>query len=333
MAQDGVVRRVDKTGATGPSDIATGLGCPTGIAVNEVALYWMSNAGLTRLVKSASLFGSEGAEAKGRSLRQSFATPMPSASAGRARFPLQSCANRTRSDCSAESGRRNVAFIAALSTGCQQVTPRSNHSRGFSGLSSRPLDCTGRSLRSQGGPLIVHAHVTNRHCRRLGPSLRNRFWVRATRAMPPSREPCARSHEPDAGPQTAPASLAPPPSSHREIDVYRFDFVLAVNDGGTNVPTTSFTLILDRGKQREMLVGKNIPLSPTPATGPAPQFASPRQDVGIKVAAQFRGMGDDVLLDVSTEMSAGSTAVDPKDGREGQRARNAREVDAGDQFG
>jgi hypothetical protein len=87
-----------------------------------------------------------------------------------------------------------------------------------------------------------------------------------------------------------------------ERHVYRFDFVLSAGDGATPATSTAFTLNLQEFEKGEMVVGKNVALttaSATPAGSP-----SARQDVGIKVAALFRMSGDDLLLDVMTEMSA-----------------------------
>jgi hypothetical protein len=82
-----------------------------------------------------------------------------------------------------------------------------------------------------------------------------------------------------------------------ERPVYRFDFVLTSGDA-TPPATTSFTLNLAEFDKGEVMVGRNVPL-----TTAAPGVPMARQDVGLKIAAQFRMRGDDVLLDVSTEMS------------------------------
>ena len=137
--------------------------------------------------------------------------------------------------------------------------------------------------------------------------------------MPPQQAP----------PPIASASLAPAPSasvatptiapsaphssSERDRDrhVYRFDFVLTSNEGSATPSSTSFTLNLEDGQKGEMLVGKNVPISPAPIAPTLPPagsahlggFGAPRQDVGTKVLASFRAQGDDVLLDVSIEMS------------------------------
>ncbi len=80
--------------------------------------------------------------------------------------------------------------------------------------------------------------------------------------------------------------------------VYKLDFLLTSKEGATAQPPASFTLVLLEGNHGEVHVGKNVPLQ---TTGPGP---SPRQDVGLKVKAQYRSVGDDVLLEITTEMSA-----------------------------
>jgi hypothetical protein len=101
-------------------------------------------------------------------------------------------------------------------------------------------------------------------------------------------------------------AAAPRPPAHDRL-VYRFDFVVSANDaaGGAATTTSSFTLNLQEGDKGEVHVGKNVALSTSgPSTSGGPSTGGPRQDVGLKVAAQFRAVGDDPLLDVSLEMSA-----------------------------
>jgi hypothetical protein len=113
----------------------------------------------------------------------------------------------------------------------------------------------------------------------------------------------------------SPSSRATPPPSTAttagspagtERHVYRFDFVLTSIDGANPASSTSFTLNLEELHKGEMLIGKNVPLVSFPAAGggSGPSLAAPRQDVGMKIAAGFRTAGDDVVLDVDTEMSA-----------------------------
>jgi hypothetical protein len=91
--------------------------------------------------------------------------------------------------------------------------------------------------------------------------------------------------------------------------VYRLDFVLTAGDASAPA-TTTFTLNLPERDKGEMLVGRNVPLttpigaagSGAPASVGAPIF--PRQDVGIKVGVVCRTLGEDVLLEVTTDVSA-----------------------------
>ncbi len=115
----------------------------------------------------------------------------------------------------------------------------------------------------------------------------------------------------------APQQACPPPaaattsatpasrlSGTGERHVYRFDFVLTVTDGTAPPSSTSITLNLQEVEKGEVVVGRNVALSPPPPPGSSTSVASARQDVGIKVAALFRAAGaDDVVLEVSTEMS------------------------------
>jgi hypothetical protein len=101
---------------------------------------------------------------------------------------------------------------------------------------------------------------------------------------------------------TTAASPHPPPQDRA---VYRFDFGLTTNDGTGAPPTTSsFTLNLQEHDKGEVHVGKNVALaSAAPAPGATGGASGPRQDVGLKVAAQFHIVGGEPLLDTSLEMS------------------------------
>ncbi len=114
-----------------------------------------------------------------------------------------------------------------------------------------------------------------------------------------------------AHPPTANAASTPPQNVGGERHVYRLDFVLTSNDGTSPATSTAFTLNLQEFVKGEMMVGKNVPLnqastggSGTSGSGSSTAQGTPRQDVGLKVVAQWRAAGDDLLLDVSTEMSA-----------------------------
>ena len=82
--------------------------------------------------------------------------------------------------------------------------------------------------------------------------------------------------------------------------VYRLDFVLAVADGSADPTTTSFMLNLPEIETGEISVGKNIPLAPAAGNSPTPFV---RQDVGLKLRVRYVTAGDEVLLNVDTELS------------------------------
>jgi hypothetical protein len=108
-------------------------------------------------------------------------------------------------------------------------------------------------------------------------------------------------------PPVASVATSSSPAKPTDRHVYRFDFVLSSADGTSPASSTSFTLNLQEYDKGEVVVGKNVALSPSPSPpgGPGQGFGSARQDVGVKVAASFRmaPTGDDVILDVVTEMS------------------------------
>jgi hypothetical protein len=113
----------------------------------------------------------------------------------------------------------------------------------------------------------------------------------------------------EACPPVASVATSSSPAKVTDRHVYRFDFVLSSADGTSPPSSTSFTLNLQEADKGEVVVGKNVALSPppppSPSGGPGQGFGSARQDVGVKVAASFRmaPTGDDVILDVVTEMS------------------------------
>lgn len=121
--------------------------------------------------------------------------------------------------------------------------------------------------------------------------------------MPQQQAPAVGSttHAPAGGTATS-TSAGHARSADRHV--YRFDFVLAASEGGAAPTSTAFSLNLQEADRGEMVVGKNVPLSPSPPLGsPGPSIAAVRQDVGMKVGAQFHMSGDDVVLDVALEMS------------------------------
>ena len=118
----------------------------------------------------------------------------------------------------------------------------------------------------------------------------------APRASAPSADAAAST--PASSPQAPPRTAG---SSERHV--YRFDFVLSSDEGGAAPTSASFTLNLQELEKGEVVFGKNVALSTAGATasGPAPIA---RQDVGIKVSVICRAVGDEVVLEVSAEVSS-----------------------------
>ena len=82
--------------------------------------------------------------------------------------------------------------------------------------------------------------------------------------------------------------------------VYRLDFVVASGDGREAPRKRAFTMNLVEGQHGDLAVGKNVPLSVTSA--PAGN-GSARTDVGLRLGAECRAEGDDVLIKVRMEES------------------------------
>jgi hypothetical protein len=117
-------------------------------------------------------------------------------------------------------------------------------------------------------------------------------------AQPPSPPAVAPAPPPPAPMPSGGPGPPPPPPQHGDAHahMYRFDFVLT----GADV-NASFSLNLEEGRPGEVSMGKNIPLIST--LTPAPGVVAPRQDVGMKVRAEFTSVGDDVVLHVNLELS------------------------------
>lgn len=108
---------------------------------------------------------------------------------------------------------------------------------------------------------------------------------------------------------SAPLPAPPPPLARAKPDeprhVYRFDLVLTPRDATNPTAPSTFAITVEEGRSGEVMVGKNVALAaPVSPSAPAPAHAAPRQDVGIKLVLFYRTSGDDLLLDVRTEMSA-----------------------------
>lgn len=110
---------------------------------------------------------------------------------------------------------------------------------------------------------------------------------------------CATAH---AAPPAQAASVQTKPESQKPAaarHVYRLDFVVASSDptSQTGLPGGGlYTMNLEENRAGEIRSGSNIPLS-----------SGARVDVGTKLKAFFTPLGDDLLLDSSTEISAGDS--------------------------
>ena len=108
--------------------------------------------------------------------------------------------------------------------------------------------------------------------------------------------------------QTCPSvtTAAGPHAASQDRHIYRFDFVVTTIDGSGAAPVpSSFTMTLQEHDKGEMHVGKNVSLAPPPSPSGAPSSgSSPRQDVGLKVVANFHMAGEEPLMDVGLEMSS-----------------------------
>ncbi len=106
-----------------------------------------------------------------------------------------------------------------------------------------------------------------------------------------------------AAPPTLGSSVLASLPARGERHVFRFDFVLSETDGHAVPATTSFTLNLEEGAKGEIVSGRNVAIAPT-GPRPLPRISSPRQDVGARIGATFRTLGDDALLDVNMALNA-----------------------------
>jgi hypothetical protein len=117
----------------------------------------------------------------------------------------------------------------------------------------------------------------------------------APAATPPS--PPTPSASP---PAPAPAPEAPPPKRHaHDGHVDRLEFVLTSDDAAVAGPVMAFDLTLVEDEEGEVKIGKNVALGAASPTAP-----SPRQDVGLRLKAMPHGVGGDLLVVFTMELSA-----------------------------
>ena len=86
---------------------------------------------------------------------------------------------------------------------------------------------------------------------------------------------------------TTPALASPDPA------VYRLDFELTTTAAG-KITKTMFSLTLPEGRHGEAMIGDNIALP----TG----ISTARENIGLRVDANYAQRGADILLDVETEL-------------------------------
>ncbi|MGH7285315.1 MAG: hypothetical protein ACRELY_27650 [Polyangiaceae bacterium] len=106
---------------------------------------------------------------------------------------------------------------------------------------------------------------------------------------------CASMHA--APPPVAQTAQAQKSSEPRHV--YRLDFVVASSDPSNQAGLPgggSYTMNLEEGRSGEIRSGSNIPLS-----------SGARIDVGTKLWAECTALGDDLLIDNRTEISAGDS--------------------------
>jgi hypothetical protein len=95
----------------------------------------------------------------------------------------------------------------------------------------------------------------------------------------------------------APSSPAPPPS---ERALVHLDLEVATSEPGLPPSTTTFALNLEENRTSNIMIGDNVPLAGSGGAAGAPM----RQNVGLRVGADFRMRGTDLVLDVDAELSA-----------------------------
>jgi hypothetical protein len=97
------------------------------------------------------------------------------------------------------------------------------------------------------------------------------------------------------------ASSAKPSQPQRSVRPYRLDFSLNELEDGKHVNSRHYSMNLTAGSGDEIKIGTRVPVR----TGSEPAAANLFQymDVGTKIWAQLREAGDDVQLEVRSEIS------------------------------
>jgi hypothetical protein len=95
----------------------------------------------------------------------------------------------------------------------------------------------------------------------------------------------------------------------RTRHVYRLDYAITLHDHGKPPVTSVYALNVEEDSHGELRAGANVPL--VVGTASAPQSASPRQDVGVKLDCQLARAGADILLRNHVELSGVADANEP----------------------
>lgn len=111
-----------------------------------------------------------------------------------------------------------------------------------------------------------------------------------------------QSTSPSASAEKASNSVKQPATQKRkapeERSVYRFDITISSVDSVKHLTTSSnHSLILEESTPGELRIGQNVPLT---VSG----NVSARQDVGLLLRGIFNPVGQDLLMDLTVEMSS-----------------------------
>ena len=92
----------------------------------------------------------------------------------------------------------------------------------------------------------------------------------------------------------------------RKVEPYRLEFSFSELEGGKAINTRHYSLDVTAGSGNELKIGTRVPVSTTaPQSGVNPLVNTQFQymDVGTKIAAYLRRSGDDLQLEVNSDIS------------------------------
>jgi hypothetical protein len=99
-----------------------------------------------------------------------------------------------------------------------------------------------------------------------------------------------------------------PAAKAKAHHVYRLDYVVAVHEPGRPDVTSSHTMNVEEDNSSDLRAGANIPL--VIGAGPG-AMSAPRQDVGLSLHCNLTRVGEDVLIQQSTELTGPDGASEP----------------------